>query len=75
MRTIMNNAALAGKTFTGTAKFATGLTGKPAVCVYAVDENGNASINDEDKEAAVAAGFKDGEVAPKEAPPPVPTED
>ena len=74
MRTIMNNASLAGKTFTGTAKFPTGMTGKPDVCVYQVDEHGNASINAEDKEAAEAAGFKDGEVVPKE-PPPVPTED
>jgi hypothetical protein len=56
-RKIMKNAALAGQTWTGPTEFPTGVPPKPEPCVYRVDEDGLASINEEDQKAAEAAGF------------------
>jgi hypothetical protein len=56
-RSIMKNAALTGKVWAGVTPFPTGFPPKNEVCQYLVDADGLASINDEDREAALKAGF------------------
>lgn len=68
-RHLMNHEGLAGKSWKGPTQFPTGMLAQMQECDYRVDEHGNASINEEDKEAAIAAGFKDGALPDKNAEP------